>query len=124
MTFFLVVGGCLSRYIVMLAIDRLATTGISAWKLFMLQVAVRAHLCSFKHLPRQVPYAFTLMSPLVEPVLISQRTRSDVYMLRIACVSLSLQVSEFPSSVISFLQRRFIKCFMDMTNTRLMHIIW
>lgn len=75
----------------MLAIDRLATTGISAWKVFMFQVAVRAHLCLFKYLSRQVPYAFTLTSPLVEPLLIYQRTRSDAYMPRIA---FSLSVSK------------------------------
>lgn len=113
----------------MWAIDRLATTGISAWKVFTFQIAVRAHLCLFRYLSRQVPYAFTLTSPLVEPLLICQRTRSDVYMLRIATFSLflfpttSLKVSEFLSSVVSFLQRRFVKCFMSVTNSRLMHII-
>lgn len=82
---------------------------ISAWKVFMFQVAVTAHLCLFKYLSRQVPYAFTLASPLVEPLLICWRTRSDVCMLR-KTFFLSLWVSEFPSSVVSFLQRRFIKC--------------
>lgn len=84
---FLVVGECLSRYTVMLAIDRLATMGISLWEVFMFQVAVRAHLCLFRYLSRQVPYAFTLTSLLVEPLLIRQRTRSDVYMLSIASFS-------------------------------------
>lgn len=125
----LAVGECFSGCTVIWAIDRLATTGISAWKVFMFQVAVRAHLCLFKYLSRQVPYAFTLTSPLVEPSLICQRTRSDVYMLRIAIFSLflfpsaSLKVSEFPSKVASFFQRKFVKCFMSMTNSRLMHII-
>lgn len=50
-------------------------------------------------------------------------------MLRIAIFSLflfpsaSLKVSEFPSKVASFFQRKFVKCFMSMTNSRLMHII-
>lgn len=90
----------------------------------MFQVAVRAHLCSVKYLSSQVPYAFTLMSPLIEPLLICQRTQSDVYILRIASFSIYFsKLVNFQAVRFLCFREGFLKCFRNMTNSRFMHII-